>query len=152
MPADSQGSRAELREAAVRLLARREHSRRELAAKLARRRWPAGSVTEVLDELAAEGLQSDLRFAESYARQRAEKNYGPVHIRAELSERGIDWELIAGVMDALEVDWSGSAAAWYERRYGTRPPSDIGEKARRVQALSRRGFAHEHIRGLIPGF
>lgn len=141
--------RAELREAALRLLARREHSRVELSHKLSRRGWPASEVESTIDELAAEHLQSDERFAESYARSRAAKHYGPVRIRAELAERGIDRALAERAIRELEADWFTLAADWYERRYGLEPPEDLREKSRRQQALARRGFAHEHVRELV---
>jgi regulatory protein len=140
---------AELREAALRLLARREHSRVELSAKLARRGWSEGEIEPVVDELAAEGLQSDERYAESYARSRAARHYGPVRIRAELGERGIDRPLAERAIRALELDWFVVAAEWYERRYGTASPDDLKEKSRRQQALARRGFVHDHIRELL---
>lgn len=142
-------SESELREAALRLLARREHSRTELRYKLTGRGWPERAVGNVIDALRQEGLQSDERFAESFARQRAEKCYGPVRIRAELAERGVEGALIDHTLRTLEVDWFERAAHWYERRYGDRPAGDFPERARRQQALARRGFAQEHIRELI---
>jgi len=140
---------AELREAALRLLARREHSRFELTRKLTRRGWAASDIDAVIDELAAENLQSDERFAEGYVRQRAAKAYGPVRIRGELSERGIDASQAARALEAESPDWLAIASDWYERRYATQTPSDLKEKSRRQQALARRGFAHEHIRELL---
>ncbi len=140
---------AEIREAAIRLLARREHSRFELARKLTRRGWSGPAVEQVIDELADENLQSDERYAESYVRQRVAKAYGPVRIRAELSERGIDRHQAARALEAESPDWFAIAANWYERRYGPEPPVDLKEKSRRQQALARRGFAHEHIRELF---
>ena len=142
-------NRTELREAALRLLARREHSHVELSQKLSRRGWPEPEVGSVIDELAAENLQSDERFAESYARSRAAKHYGPVRIRAELGERGIDRALADRAIRELEANWFALAADWYERRYGTGPAEDIKEKSRRQQALARRGFTHEHVRELV---
>jgi regulatory protein len=142
-------NRADLREAALRLLARREHSCVELSHKLSRRGWPEPEVASIIDELAGENLQSDERFAESYARSRAAKHYGPVRIRAELGERGIDRALADRAIRELETDWFTLAADWYERRYGTEPAEDIKEKSRRQQALARRGFTHEHVRELI---
>ena len=47
------------------LLARREHARGELQTKLQRRFADAELVAGVLDDLAAENLQSDARYAES---------------------------------------------------------------------------------------
>ncbi len=145
---DSSG-RADVREAALRLLARREHAFVELVRKLERKGWPAVHVPSVVQDLADAGLQSDERFAEVYVRSRAEKAYGPLRIRAELSERGIDRALVERAMAELEVDWLAQAAKWYGRRYGDVPVTDLKEKSRRQQALARRGFAGEHIRELL---
>jgi len=142
-------NRADLREAALRLLARREHSYVELVHKLTRRGWPETEVGSVVDELAGENLQSDERFAESYVRSRVAKHYGPVRIRAELGERGIDRALAERALREQQVDWFAVAAEWYERRYGAQPVEDLKEKSRRQQALARRGFAHEHVRELV---
>ncbi len=141
---------AELREAALRLLARREHSYLELVHKLTRRGWPEAEVEALVDELAGENLQSDERFAESYVRSRVARHYGPIRIRAELGERGIDRVLAERILREQEVDWFGLAADWYQRRYGTQPAAeDLRERSRRQQALARRGFAHEHVRELF---
>jgi len=133
----------------VRLLARREHTRFELARKLTARGWPAPLVEQVIEELADQRLQSDERFAESYVRQRVAKAYGPVRIRAELAERGIDRAQAAQALEAESPDWFAVAADFYAKRYGEQPPADLKEKSRRQQALARRGFAHEHIRDLF---
>lgn len=140
---------AGVREGALRLLARREHSRRELEQKLARRGWEEALIASCLDELALAGLQSDERFAESFARARIDRAYGPLRIRAELTQRGIDRNLVQTVLRTLAPDWLAVAADWYERRWGQEPPADLRDKARRQQALARRGFTHEHYRELL---
>lgn len=140
---------AALREAAVRLLARREHARRELADKLTRRGWPRDRVETVLDQLSAEGLQSDARFAESFTRQRAGRCYGPLRIRSELENRGIDRQLIARTLGDIDADWPAIAHQWYRKHYRGRAPDSFAEKARRMQTLARRGFASEHFRDLF---
>ena len=132
--------RADLREAALRLLARREHSVFELERKLKRKGWEVSLIPGVVQELAGEGLQSDERFAESFVRSRAEKAYGPLRIRAELGERGVERALIERAFHELKVDWLAQAAKWYGRRYGDQRSADLKEKSRRQQALARRGF------------
>lgn len=149
MTDDDAANPAEIREAALRLLARREHSRFELARKLTQRGWSGPVIEAVIDELADENLQSDERYAESYVRQRVARAYGPVRIRAELSERGIDRSLAARALETESPDWFAIAAAWYERRYGPEPPADLKEKSRRQQALARRGFTHDQVRELF---
>jgi len=139
----------DLREAALRLLARREHSAQELSRKLRRKGWPDRLVAEGIGDLAEAGLQSDERFAESFVRSRAEKSYGPVRIRAELGERGIDRALSDRALAALQFDWLAQAAKWYERRFGVDEASDFKEKQRRRQALARRGFDESVLRELI---
>jgi regulatory protein len=140
----------EVRDAAVRLLARREHSARELTRKLCDRGWPEDRVEAALAALAAEGLQSDARFAESFARQRAERGYGPRKIDAELRQRGVERDLIAVALEQVDVDFFESAADFYRRRYGE-PDATLSyrERARRAQALTRRGFEPEHVRALV---
>src|SRR4051812_41544139 len=65
-----------LRSRAIGLLARREYSRAELRARLLGERAPEGApdtaaVDVLLDELTAEGLLSDARFAQSLVRRKA---------------------------------------------------------------------------------
>ncbi|MFO7762877.1 MAG: regulatory protein RecX [Wenzhouxiangellaceae bacterium] len=149
-PEGSDSALAEAREAALRLLARREHSARELETKLLGKGWPGSDASQVISDLAADGLQSDRRFAESFARQRAGRHYGPRRILAELAQRGIDSGLAAEALESLEVDFAELAADFYRRKYGNADPDpDYRERARRSQALYRRGFESEHLRGLI---
>ena len=141
---------AEAREAAVRLLARREHSRLELRTKLVGKGWPEDLVESTIAELADEGLQSDDRFAESFARQRAGRSYGPRRIRAELTQRGIDSAGAARAIDALDIDFAELAADFYRRKYGgDEAELSFSERARRSQAMYRRGFEAEHVRTLV---
>lgn len=138
-----------VREAAVRLLARREHSRSELRGKLARKLGVEVEdvLDEVLDALADQGLQSDDRFAQSFCRLRAEKGYGPIRIRAELRQRGVGDAVVERAFEGLDVDFFELAAQVYARRYGrSGPPDDLRERARRHQAMQRRGFSIDHLR------
>lgn len=138
----------EVRVAAMDLLARREHSQRELRTKL-ERRFPPEQVDETLQTLAAEGLQSDSRFAEAFVRQRSQRGYGPLRIRQELRQRGISDELAAAAMDVVEVDWFATLAYVLERKYGGIPAADLKEKARRTRFLLYRGFSGDQIRELL---
>ncbi|HLS06289.1 MAG TPA: regulatory protein RecX [Wenzhouxiangella sp.] len=149
MTSQDSNEAAALREAATRLLARREHSRRELSRKLVQRGWSEAQAEAEIDALAALDLQSDERFAQGFARQRIEKSYGPRRIQAELAQRGIDETLARRAMAEHSPDWPGIVAAWYKRRWGDSPPADLREKSRRQQALLRRGFTYEHFRELF---
>lgn len=134
---------------AVGLLARREHSARELVTKLGSKGVEAGIADAVLARLIAERLQSDERYTELYIRLRSEKGYGPVRIKAELRERGIDDGLISGqfrrVDDENEIDWHERAATVYTKKYGDAPAEDIKQRAKRQRFMQYRGFDHEQI-------
>jgi len=134
-----------IRHAAMNLLAHREHSRYELRTKLRRRFADAALVEEQLSRLAAEGLQADTRFAESYARQRSERGYGPVRVRAELRERGVSTEEVAGALEALAIDWCAVATTVLRKKFGASAVTDIKEQARRARFMHYRGFTKEHF-------
>ena len=85
---DQPDSPAELKARALRHLVRREHSRAELARKLAPHAGSAVALEQVLDFLVERKSQSDLRYAEERARVLSRK-YGPARIRHELRAKGI---------------------------------------------------------------
>ena len=92
-----------VRKRALSMLARREHSGAELRAKLAAQGFPSDIIDDALSDLNRSGWLSDERFVEAFVRVRSERGYGPVRIRAELRERGIDDELTAVHLDARVV-------------------------------------------------
>ena len=136
----------ELEQAAVRLLATREHSRAELRRKLLARAGEVAVVEALLDDLAARGLQSDARYAEQYVAQRAARGYGPARIRAELRERGIDEAVIADWLDERDPVWKERLAEVARKRFGAAGPADFRDRARRARFLEYRGFGAELIR------
>lgn len=139
----------DLERVAVGLLARREHSRAELARKLAERGFAAEHIEPLLDRLAAQRLQSDARFTESYVRMRRGRGYGPQRIRAELRERGIDPELIGQTLATQTgVDTPCIDDIW-RRKFAGRLPQDYRERARQMRFLQQRGFPLSEIHALF---
>ncbi len=139
----------DIRLAAMNLLARREHSVRELRNKLKRRFASESMVDEQLSRLTEEGLQSDARFAESYAHQRTSRGYGPVRLREELRERGVSEADVDVAIEELAIDWCALASDVLHKKFGARAPQDIKEKARRVRFMQYRGFTADHYQWLL---
>lgn len=130
------------------LLARREHSLVELRRKLSRR-FPDQCLIEAeLEKLAAENLQSDARYAESFVRQRAARGHGPRRLRQEMRDRGLADGEIDSALEAADIDWQALAADVYRRKFGAAPPTDLKEKARRLRFMQYRGFDGDAIRDL----
>lgn len=142
------GSAREARIAAMDLLARREHSQRELSEKLLRRFEPE-VVQSVIAALMSEGLQSDVRFGEAYWRQRSGRGYGPIRIRQELRQRGLSDQLIAQSESECEIDWYELLVRTAQRKFGDQPAVELKEKARRQRFLMYRGFSPEMIRDVL---
>ena len=78
-----------VRRTAMDLLARREHGRVELTRKLRQRGALPEMIDTALDRLTEEGLLSESRYLESFVSYRARSGYGPLRIREELSQRGL---------------------------------------------------------------
>ena len=140
---------AALEEAALRLLARREHSAQELRRKLRQRGVAQCAIERMVGSLQQRRLLSDQRFAEAYVRARRDKGFGPLRIRAELRERGVAEELIEAELDPSDPQWRELLRRVRERRFGSAPPGDRREQARQARFLQQRGFAAGEIRELL---
>jgi regulatory protein len=130
---------------AVRYLGQREHSEKELLAKLRARDTDATLARQVLAELKALDLQSDQRFAESLVRSRVGRGKGPLVIRQELGRKGIDDDLVEEVLTLSGDYWIEIAVSAREKRFGPQPPEDRGEWSRQARFLARRGFPSDLI-------
>ncbi len=123
----------EARHRGVRLLARREHGRYELRDKLIQRDFRADAVDAALDQLADQGLQCDVRFAESYTRMRVNRGFGANKVRADLQSRRLSREVIEDALTENGADWSENAYNAVLKKFG-----DAGNALGRVAA--KQGF------------
>jgi regulatory protein len=134
---------AELRARALRLLARREHSRAELRRKLAPHAGEGDDLDSLLDDFTRRGWLSEERFVEQAVRARAHR-FGPLKIAHHLREKGIDEAGIErGIAQAKAGEAEAMEAAW-RSRFG-RPPASAQDKARQVRFLQGRGFPLEGV-------
>jgi regulatory protein len=172
-------SSVSLRGRALRWLAQREHSRAELARKLARYAAEgtgtdngnspgadadadaeaggraadpcaaASHIEAVLDELAALGLLSDERAAASVLAAQAPRG-GERRLKQALQQRGLPPELVERTLAQARPGELERARALWQRRFGT-PPSDAAERARQMRFLAGRGFGADTIRRVVRG-
>ncbi|MCX7962631.1 MAG: RecX family transcriptional regulator [Burkholderiales bacterium] len=134
-------SAAALRRRALALLARREHSRAELAARLAPEAASPAALAALLDELERGGLLSDERYAEVRARRLARK-YGAARIREDLRAKGVPAPIVERFAAGDEL---ARARAILARRYRGQAATRE-ERARRARFLLGRGFSRETVR------
>lgn len=138
-----------LRATALNALARREHARFELERKLSVKGFNRTSVAQLLDQLESEGLLSDSRFAESYIFSRRQRGFGPLRIKTELRERGVDDALIRTNLDDPAIEWLDLARQQFHKRFGRGKVRDTREYARRVRFLQGRGFSDPTIMAVL---
>lgn len=138
------GSAAELKARALRLLARREHSRDELARKLSPHAESPEILEALLRELEGRKLLSNERFAEVRSHWLARK-YGAAKICQDLKARGVEDHLVDQVSSEGELE---RAQAILARKYRA-PATTREERARRARFLQGRGFSADVIRNLV---
>lgn len=138
-------------QAAVRALARREFSRRELEQRLLglyRGTGLEASVPEVLDRLEREGMLSDERMATAFSRSRASR-LGRTRIAAEMQRKGLAPELIHASLPDPAAEAQAARQLW-QRRFGELAP-DLRARARQARFLAARGFPEALVRRIVNG-
>jgi len=141
----------DLNEAALRLLAMREHSRAELQRKLVQKGFSERKVEQTLADLSAQKLLSDERFTEAFVMSRRERGAGPIKIQAELQQRGIDNTLISDYLDFADPEWLELAEQVRQKKYGQGIPTEYTGKMQQARFLAGRGFSHGQIRRVLDG-
>lgn len=144
-----------LKARALRCLAQREHSRAELARKLARHAEDqpeapaAAQIDRVLDELAARGLLDERRAAESVVAAQA-RRFGGMRLRQTLRNRGVPAEVAAAALAGVAGTELERAREVWRRRFGV-VAADAAGRAKQARFLAGRGFGADVIRQLVRG-
>jgi regulatory protein len=135
---------------AIGLLARRDHSRAELAAKLRRRLAESDDPAEierVLDALERDKLLSDERYAGALTRTRAAR-FGDARLRFDLRASGVKPDTAERAIGALKGSELERARLVWARRFGDLPRT-AHERGRQSRFLQARGFSSETIRRVL---
>ncbi len=146
---DKLSNPTDARKKAMDYLARREHGRAELLTKLTKSGFDANVAAEAIAQLVDDGLQSDQRFVEMFVQSRIHRGKGPVKIRAELRERGINDGLIDSGLVEAEQDWHALAREVWGKKFGPDQPVGFKEKARQMRFLQSRGFEVGQIQAAV---
>ena len=133
------------RQKAMDYLARREYGHEELVRKLSAAGFDVDIAAPAVDLLAGEGLQSDTRYAENFVQSRINQGKGPVRIREELKQRGLDGTAIGQAIAESGQDWFELAREVRIRKFGNAMPAEFPEKARQMRFLQFRGFESEQV-------
>lgn len=150
MADDRKGGETTLRGRALRLLARREHSRAELARKLAVHAEDETEIDRLLDELESRGWLSERRVVEQMVHARRSR-FGSQRIERDLLAKGVSGEAVADAMRELKDGELGAAREIWRRKFGGRLPRNQAERGKQARFLQGRGFGMDVIMRVIGG-
>jgi regulatory protein len=134
---------------ALRLLAAREHSRKELERKLASHEVEPGQLKTALDELQARGFIDEQRVVDSVVHRRASR-LGAGRIKQELQAKGLDAERVALAVASLKASEVERAREVWRRKFGELP-TDASQRGKQARFLAARGFGGEVIQRVLRG-
>lgn len=87
------------------LLARRDHARKELQRKARQKDFPDEVIENVLNELNDKGYLNEKSFAEKFTADKFKlNNWGPIKIRAQLFQKGVSKTTIDQTVDTFFED------------------------------------------------
>lgn len=152
----SRGKGLSLKARAINYLARREHSRQELARKLAPHIPPEQAedseaiINALLDDLERENWQSDERFAQSMAHRRG-AGRGTALVMQELRQHGLDSSELETVRDQLRSTELQRADEAWRKKFG-QLPDDAKAYAKQARFMASRGFSGEAFKRVLAEF
>ncbi|QLG87349.1 recombination regulator RecX [Chitinibacter bivalviorum] len=138
-----------LRNKALQMLGRRDHSRAELAQKLQAFTETPEEIPALLDDFEARGWLSDSRFAEQWTHYRSQR-YGLSRLKQELRQRGVASEIIDSSIEAVAEQEEATARRLWLKKFGS-PPKDQKERAKQMRFLASRGFSTAVIYRVVSG-
>lgn len=136
-----------LRERAMAMLARREHTRAEMTRKLGPHSESPEQIEQLLDALVGRGWLSDTRFAESRANTLARK-FGSLKIEHDLRSRGVSVEVLEQALQRARAQELENCRAAWQRKFGVLP-QNAAERGRQMRFLAGRGFSAEAVRQVL---
>jgi len=127
------------RDAAVRAVARRDHSRASLEARLERAGVRLRERGDAIDAATRAGLVDDARFAEARAKALADRGAGDLLVLGDLERNGVDDATAHAALATLEP----------EAVRASRIVASRGATARTLRYLAARGFSEDSLEGLV---
>ena len=136
---------------AVKYLAARPRSRKEVETRLRQYGYPEDTVEMVLFKLEKTGILNDPSFAEQWAQARSEKGRGKTTIARELYQKGISKETAESVLDDLDEEQQLAKARALAEKWAPRYRGEEKQAAVRklTQALLRRGYTWEIAKAAV---
>ena len=130
-------------------LARRDHSKKEILKKMTSKVSSLELLLTEIDKLEVEGYINEQRFAEDYVNARVFRGNGPLKIKAELRNKGINDNVILAATLLHEETCVINAHKALVKKFGHINAESYEEiqklKLKKQRFLGSRGFSFEAI-------
>ncbi len=127
----------------LRLLARRDHSKKELKDKALRKGYSAVQIEGILNELGEKGYINNLEFASKFARDKFRFNkWGLNKIRVELRKKGVSEKEITSALSQIDESSQFESVQELVIKHRTRFLRAVPEKRKKkvFDFLLRKGY------------
>jgi regulatory protein len=134
----------------MKLLARRDHARKELLTKARKKDHPEEVVIDILDELEKKGYLNEESFAEKFTADKFNLNqWGPSKIKAHLYKKGVSKQVIeksiGNYFDDLELKETYKNLVLKRKRRFLKEENLLKRKKKIFDYLNRKGFKPDSI-------
>jgi regulatory protein len=137
-----------LRGRALKLLARREHTRAELARKLAAHAEDPAELESVLDDFERRGWLSERRVVEQRVHT-LRTRFGARRIERDLIAKGVSDDAVSAALSDLKGGELDAAREVWRRKFSGRLPRTPAERAKQARFMQGRGFDMDVIMRII---
>jgi regulatory protein len=100
-------------------------------------------LEDSIEKLVKDGLISDERFAESYFQSRKNRGFGPLRIKNELKQKGVNESLFDEIQEG--TDWPGLALNVLQKKVKGKFPEEQKDIMKLKNFLNYRGFNFQDI-------
>lgn len=134
----------------MKLLARRDHARKELLTKALRKDYQKQVILDILDELEEKGYINEEKFAEKFTADKFNLNrWGPAKIKAHLFKKGIPKSVIERTIqnhfDGKELGETYLNLVLKRKRRFLKEENPVKRKKKIFDYLNRKGFRPDSI-------
>jgi len=146
--------RSTVRASAIRLIARRPRTEKELTERLRRNGYTQPDIMGIVAELKSAGILDDRAFARMYVRDQVTlRPAGRILLSRKLRQLGVSPEIISETLEEImtgdtEEDAAEQAARKFLSSRSRRPVDPRTLRRRLVAFLTRRGFSWDTVRSL----
>lgn len=139
----AKGARPTARELALRLLARRSLSERELRARLEKKGYAPSEIDDALQLMISYHYIDDIALADAACREAERTEHGPLWVTQTLARRGLSEAACDRALANASAGATTRARELCERRFGAPTRLDAATRHKALRFLLGRGFTPE---------